>query len=186
MLSPRVIAGQEGAFAFQIRGGRFLPTGDLRAAEEGWEGEAGGDVGFGMGFTFPFPGPLGMYLGFGQYKFSCDPSVCPQGEKWESTGFDVAFRYVLMPERKVRPWLQVGLHTHRLQSDLYDEDEHARDVHSQGGSGYEVGGGLLVRIAERMSLSPGGRYGQGDAPYSQRPSLRLRYLIVDMGLVVGF
>jgi hypothetical protein len=181
---PKALSGQEGAFAFQLRGGAFLPTGDLRS-EKGWEKEAKGDVAFGMGFTFPLVGPLGTYFGFSQYRFSCDPSVCPEGEGWESTGFDVALRLVVRRRHRIRPWLQVGLHTHRVRSRIYDP-ETVRERHSEGGGGIEVGGGILVQIRERMSLSPGLRYGHAEAPYDNSPDLRLRYLVADLGLVVGF
>ncbi len=184
-LSASGLGAQEGGFAFQIRGGRFEPSGDLRDDEVGWKGETRGGVGFGMGFTFPIVGPLGTYVGFGQYRFTCQEGVCPPDEKWESTGFDVALRYVLRQGNRLRPWLQVGLHTHRLRSEL-QESTGNREAHSHGGGGYEVGGGLLIQVGERMSLSPGIRYGRGEAPYSDRGDIRLRYLVLDLGLVVGF
>jgi hypothetical protein len=57
---------------------------------------------------------------------------------------------------------------------------------SDVGIGFEVGGGLLVQIGTRMSLSPGLRYGSGEVPFSEYPSVRFQYLIADLGLVVGF
>ena len=89
-----------------------------------------------------------------------------------------------MPDRTC-PWLQAGLHTHRIRSHLL-EPESVRERRSEGGGGIEVGGGILIQIRERMSLSPGFRYGHAEAPYEDSPDLRLRYLVVDLGLVVGF
>lgn len=181
---PEAVLAQEGAFAFQIRGGQAIPLGAFKDGLRGWEGETRPGASFGMGFTFPLYRDLGAYLGFSQHRFGCEEGVCPPGRDWASTGFDVAVRAVLGRER-VRPWFQGGLHTHRVETRLRESGA-VRRTTSVGGAGYEFGGGILVQIAERMSLSPGIRYGEGDAPFESRPDLNLRYWVVDLGLVVGF
>jgi hypothetical protein len=183
--SPRGSWAQEGAFAFQIRGGGFVPLGELRNAHEGWEGKAGADVGFGMGFTFPLRGRVGTYLGFTQYRFSCDEELCPEGEAWKATGFDLALRFVMGGDRRVRTWVQGGLHTHRLES-LVFQGEETTEIASRAGGGIEVGGGVLIRVGERASLAPGLRYGLGTVPFRGHEDVRLRYLVADLGLVIGF
>jgi hypothetical protein len=185
-LVPQEGSGQESSFAYQIRAGRFLPMGHLRDDEAGWEKGARGGWSMGMGFTFPFLGPLGSYLGFSQSRFTCDHAVCPSGKSWETTGFDVALRYVVGRQSRIRPWFQLGLHTHRLSSVVKGEEGQARELHSQGGGAYEFGLGLLVQVGERSSFGPGIRYGHGEAPYAGRSAMRLRYLVMDLGLVVGF
>jgi hypothetical protein len=62
----------------------------------------------------------------------------------------------------------------------------ARRITSEGGGGYEVGVGILVQIGERTSLAPGVRYGLGNVPFDERPNLGLRFLVFDLGLVLGF
>jgi hypothetical protein len=138
-----------------------------------------------MGFTFPLYGPMGGYLGFSQHRFHCDETVCPKGKDWVSTGFDIAFRMVL-GRRAIRPWLLASLHTPRFEGRVFREGGGATRLTSDGGSGIELGGGVLIQIADRMSLSPGVRYGSGDVPFSGRPSIPLQYLLFDMGLVLGF
>ena len=177
-------AGQEGPYAFQIRGGGTLPVGAFHDDAQGWEEEAGKGPSLGMGFTFPLFRSVGGYLGFSQYRFACDEDVCPKGKDWISTGFDVALRMVL-GGRKVRPWIQGGLTTPRIESQVL-VDGQGRSLHSQGGLGFEVGGGILVKVGERMSFSPGVRYGSAGVPYLDHPTLELRYLVLDLGLVVGF
>ena len=54
------------------------------------------------------------------------------------------------------------------------------------GGGYEVGGGILVRVGERMSFGPGVRYGSADVPFWVQSTMELRYLVLDLGLVIGF
>ena len=181
---PTVLAGQEGSFSVQVRGGASLPILAFRDEARGWEGRASQRASFGMGFNVPIPGPTGAYLGFSQHRFGCDSSVCPQGESWVSTGFDLALRLV-MGNRKIRPWLQGGLFTQHLEARMWDGPE-AVEVTSNRGFGFEAGGGLLVQIGPRMSLSPGLRFGNGTVPFSAYPSLRVQYLVADLGLVLGF
>jgi len=184
VLAPTPALTQEGSFAFQIRGGSAIPVLGFRSQNQGWEGETGQGASLSMGFTLPLLGPLGGYLGFSQHRFGCDETVCPGGRDWVSTGFDVALRLLLGFEG-VRPWLQAGLHTQRMEGRLL-AGQGVESLSSQGGSGFEAGGGVLVQVGERMSVSPGLRYGKGNVPFSSRPSLRPRYLVLDMGLVVGF
>jgi len=138
-----------------------------------------------MGFTFPLGGFLGGYLGFSQHRFGCDDRVCPGGKEWASTGFDVAFRIVLGPRKPLRPWIQGGIHTHRVEGRVL-EGGGVRTLHSEQGGGYEVGGGVLIKIGRRTSLSPGVRVGLGNVPFPDRSNMTLRFLVFDLGLVLGF
>jgi hypothetical protein len=182
---PTPLQGQEGSFAFQLRGGGAFPIASFGSETAGWQGESGEGSSFGMGFTLPAPGPLGAFLGFSQHRFSCPEGVCSGGSKWIATGFDVALRQVL--ERwRVRPWFQGGLHTFRIEGDEADDGGEATPIVSDLGLGLEVGGGVLIGIGERTSLSPGLRYGWGRVPFPDREDMSLHYLILDLGLVLGF
>jgi len=183
-LAPTPAQGQEGPYAFSIRGGTTLPVGSFRDETEGWEGRAGRGTSLAMGFTFPLFRFVGGYLGFSQHKFGCDENVCPEGNSWVSTGFDVALR-VVAGGGMVRPWVQGGVHTHRMEARIHG-DAGPLSLNSEGGGGYEVGGGILIKVAERMSLSPGVRYGLGNVPISGHPNLGIRFLVFDLGLVAGF
>ena len=178
------VRGQEGPYAFQIRGGVTQPLGDFLDEAEGWEGKAGAGSSLAMGFTFPIYWYVGGVVGFGQHRFSCDTRVCPEGKAWISTGFDLAIR-IAGKRGPIRPWIQGGFHSHRGQVKLLG-DGLPRRVNSEGGGGLEAGGGLLVQIGERTSLSPGVRYGLGNVPFSARPTLDLSFLVFDVGLVIGF
>ena len=178
-------AGQERAFAFELRGGGAFPLGSFRSGDGGWAGEARTSTSFGMGFTLPGPGPFGSYLGFGQLRFECREPTCPSGKEWTSTGFDVALRLVL-GRGSVRPWLRGGFHNHRLEGTVWDGEGGTVRVTSDGGGGIEAGGGILVSIGRRTSLSPGVRYGWGEVPFPRRGTMRLKYLVADIGVVLGF
>lgn len=179
------VVGQEGAFAVEIRGGAALPVSSFRAGDQGWAGEAGPGSSFGIGFTFPAPGPFGSFLGFGQRRFSCDGPLCEAGSDWLSTGFDVALRLV-MGKRRIRPWLRGGLHTHLVEGRVLEEGDMVTNLRSDPGAGFEVGGGLLIAIGERTSLSPGVQYGRGEVSFPSRSTLRLRYLSAEVGVMMGF
>jgi hypothetical protein len=176
---------QEGAFAFEIRGGMDFPASSFRTGEEGWAGKTAPGPSFGMGFTFPAPGPFGVLLGFGQRRFRCEGAVCVEGADWVSTGFDVALRLVI-GQGRIRPWLKGGLHTHRLEGRVLGEEGEATDINSDGGVGFEAGGGILITIGERTSLSPGLHYGWAEVPFPDRSNIRLHYVVADIGLVLGF
>jgi hypothetical protein len=177
--------GQEGAFSFQIRGGATFPMGSFGKNGAGWQGESGKGLSFGMGFTLPAPGPLGGFMGFSQHRFSCAQEVCPKGEGWIATGFDVALRQVVGEER-IRGWVQAGLHTLHLEGMGLGGDPEGIPLVSDLGLGFEVGGGVLVAIGRRTSLSPGIRYGWNRTPFSERDDILLQYLLVDLGVVLGF
>ena len=59
-------------------------------------------------------------------------------------------------------------------------------IRSDDSGGYEVGAGLLIQIGDRTSLSPGIRYGLGNIPFEGRSTLGLRFLVFDIGLMLGF
>jgi hypothetical protein len=44
----------------------------------------------------------------------------------------------------------------------------------------------LVALGEKTYLSPGARYVLGNVPFNRRPNLGLRFLVFDLGLVLGF
>jgi hypothetical protein len=178
------LAAQEGSFAFQIRAGGTHPVSAFGGADAGWEGHTTSGVTLGMGFTFPFYRVFDGYVGFSQYRFGCDPDLCPRGKDWISTGFDAALRLVLGRQR-LRPWIQGGFHSQRLEGKLR-VPEGVETLRSDGGGGYEVGGGILVQVGERTSLAPGVRFGFGHVPFATRPTMKLRYLVADLGLVLGF
>lgn len=178
------LSGQEGPFGFQIRGGVTRPVASFRDAADGWEKWAGMGTSLAMGFTFPLVRGIGGYLGFSEHRFACDETVCPAGKSWASTGFDMALRIVVGREA-LRPWLQGGLHTHRMEGRVMEEGG-VRTLHSDQGWGYEAGGGILVQIGERTSLAPGIRVGLGNVPFLDRSNLSLRFLVFDLGLVLGF
>jgi len=175
---------QEGPFGFQIRGGFTRPLAGFRDPAQGWEGEARSGSSLAMGFTFPLFRVFGGYLGFSEHRFGCDEAVCPRGKPWVATGFDVALRSVIGRGR-LRGWIQGGIHTHRMEGRLRGNPNPVTSRSDDSG-GYEVGAGVLIQVGERTSLAPGVRYGLGNVPFEGRSTLGLRYMVFDIGLMLGF
>jgi hypothetical protein len=49
-----------------------------------------------------------------------------------------------------------------------------------------MGGGVLLAVGDRTSLSTGVRYGRVDVDFPKVGTLKMGYLGVDLGLVLGF
>ena len=101
-----------------------------------------------------------------------------------STGFDVALRMVL-GRKRIWPWIQGGLHSALVEGEPVSSEGASPRV-SDRGTGVEAGGGFLIAIGERSSLSAGGRYGRVDGVFPELGTLEMKYLVVDLGLVLGF
>jgi hypothetical protein len=49
-----------------------------------------------------------------------------------------------------------------------------------------MGGGVLLAVGDRTSLSTGVRYGRVDVDFPKVGTLKMRYLGAELGLVLGF
>jgi hypothetical protein len=89
------------------------------------------------------------------------------------------------------PWLRVGAIAALLETDLgtaASTGTTATTVREESDRawGFEVGAGVLIPVADRFGLSPGVRYGRVDLDLASCGVLRERYVVVDVGLVLGF
>ena len=73
-----------------------------------------------------------------------------------------------------------------MEGDEEGEGDLGTHIVSNPGLGWEAGGGVLISVGRRTSLSPGLRYGWGRVPFSGRGDMTLQYLILDLGVVLGF
>ena len=104
----------------------------------------------------------------------------PSGH-WELAGLPVPWDWHYFPDTQLA--FPVDLTQAVAQITGTDGAERLK---SEGGGGYEVGGGFLLSIGERTSLAPGVRYGLGNVPFDNLPTLGVRFLVFDIGLVLGF
>lgn len=117
-----------------------------------------------------------LYIGFSQLRFDCEGGDC-RGS-WISTQWEAGVRTELTSGTVV-PWLRAGVVTPSVEN----VPGGRRSARGWGGEG---GGGLRFALTERLSLSPGARFGVVDVGRSEGEDIAMRYLLFDLGLVVAF
>lgn len=179
------VGAQHATFTFEPRVGLGLPIRGFADAESGWEGEAGRGISFGASFGYAFRRRLVAYAGFSQHRFACPVEGCGRESRFVGTGFDLGGRIILRESGTAVPWLRLGWNTYRLEGDFREDGEAVSRV-SDRASGWEGGLGLAIVLTNKVALSPGVRYSAMDPRFSGRSPLGMRYLIVDVGLLIGF
>ena len=115
-----------------MSGGAALPTGSFADGSETGEGTEAG-VAFGVGFTLRRSDRIGIYLGFDQQRFGCEPAGCSSGGSYRATGFDLGLRFDILTGERVVPWIRAAAITTRVETgDLPDP--------RRGSLGSRVGG----------------------------------------------
>ncbi len=167
------IAGQ-GVLVVEGRAGWALPRGAFDRPLPDTELAAG--PGTGVHFALRRGSRVYVYLGFSQLRFDCAGAAC-RGS-WISTQWDSGVR-VDLRTRGVVPWIRVGVVSPSVEH-VPGERGGAR------GWGGEAGGGVRVPMTERLSLSPGIRFGVADVSRDERDDVSMRFVVADLGLVVAF
>ena len=117
-----------------------------------------------------------VYLGFSQLRFDCEGVECDG--TWVATQWEAGVRAELS-SGPVVPWLRAGV--------VSPSVEHVPGVRRGArGWGGEGGAGARIALTERLSLSPGARFGAVNVGRSVGEDVAMRYLVVDLGLVVAF
>ena len=117
-----------------------------------------------------------IYIGFSQLRFDCEGEGC--GGNWVATQWDAGVRAELT-SGSVVPWLRAGV----VAPSVENVPGARRSARGWGGEG---GAGLRFALTERLSLSPGARFGVVDVGRSAGEDVAMRYLLFDLGLVVAF
>lgn len=163
------------------RAGVITPVGGFRTGPE-QGGELAGGASFGVGFALERSGGLHLTLGFSQHRFDCEADGCAGDGLYVATAWDLGARWDF-GSGAVVPWVRAGATVPRVERDRPEPDE--ADV-TELGIGAEAGAGARIAVAGRFHLSPGVRFGAADTGLRSGGTLRMRYLVFDVGLVVGF
>jgi hypothetical protein len=166
----------------EVRGGSWIPTSDLVGAQ-GFEGAASTDVSVGVNFVLR-SGPISFVAGFTEQRFGCAVTQCGESADFVSTAWDLGVR-VNFREAGMVPWVSLG-GTAALFDAHVDTGGGIALEASDRGWGYEVGAGVLVPVTGLFALDPGVRYGRSDAGFGTRGTMKTRYIIADVGLVLAF
>lgn len=186
LLVPALVGVPEPARAqapltVEARGGAILPVSGFRTGPE-----AGGDLApgasLGVHFALERSGSLHLLFGFSQHRLDCSDDGCAGDGEYVATAWDLGARLDFGSGRAV-PWVRVGVTVPRVERDRPEPLDH--EV-SDLGIGAEGGVGLRVGVAGRFHLSPGVRFGAADMGLPSGGTLRMRYVVADIGLVVGF
>lgn len=163
------------------RAGLFAPVGGFRwGPDEGGRLRAGASVG--VGFALERSDGLHLTLGFSQHRLDCRDDGCGGDGEYVATAWDLGARLDLGSGAAV-PWVRAGLTLPRVER---DRPEPAGADVTKLAVGGELGAGVRLSIGGRFHLSPGVRFGAADTGLPQGGTLRMRYLVADVGVVVGF
>ena len=170
-------AESQSPFALEARAGAAVATADLGDASLNTGG------GFELNVSYRLVPNLRLYAGWDwQHRATSQPETGGEFDI-EDTGYAVGLRFEYPLSASLGTWLRGG--------GLYDHIEVENSAGSIIGDsghelGWEVGGGLSVRLGQRFAVTPGARYrslsatldgGQGAVPVD------LTYLAVDVGIV---
>lgn len=166
--------------SLEIRGGLPFPTGELN--------DVGEDIGNGLGPGYTVGGSVSLDLTpmvgvYGGYTFTHFQVEDFEGIGLNSDGFDAGLRLSLPTAGGISPWAKGGVVYHDAEV-VFDDDVQTNpdelDV-SERQLGFEVGGGIDVRLGQRLSLTPGVSYVRfgTDAGFNERD---VSYIKGDVGL----
>lgn len=180
---PTQGAGQA-PLVLDVRGGVAVPvaTGESGPATKL---EAGASYGLHLAFL---RGPRSaFYVGFTQHRFGCGQGTCAEGGALVSTGWDVGTR-LAFPLGALVPWIRLGVVFDRVEGDFGDFGGATAPVRrvSDLAAGAEAGIGAVAAVGGRFSVNPGVRYTVLNTRFPEEGLLRMRYLVADLGIVIGF
>lgn len=179
---PMATEAQVSAFQLEVNGGAALPVQEL-SGPEGFEGEASTDATFGVHFALT-SGRISYLVGFSEHRFGCPAIGCGGKTSLVSTAWDLAIRLNLRKEGVV-PWLRLGTVAALAQADFTASGAIPVREESDRGWGLEAGAGIQIPVATRLALNPGVRYGRVEVDFPTKGEFAMRYLVVDLGLVLG-
>ncbi len=179
---PSAVDAQSAPLVLEVHGGGAVPTGSFSHGAAVGEGTSAG-VTYGVDLALAGRGRRALYFGFGQHRFPCADAGCARGERYVATGFDAGLRFQLRMRGSVQPWVRVGVVTTRVE--VPGLPTVAAGV-SRLGVGGEGGFGVLIGAASAVAISPGVRYAAVNTTLPGGATLRMRYLLVDLTLVLAF
>jgi len=176
--------GQISAFTVEGRVGAGVPIRDFSDPTAPWTGPAGEDVSLGIGFSFAPRWWIAPYGGFSQHRFACGARGCGTETDLITSGFDAGLRFRLLPGTPA-PWIRIGMISYRVEASVPVEGG-AREIVSDRAQGLEAGVGLLFQLRPGLLLAPGVRFARLNPFFEGPGSLPMRYLVADIGLILGF
>jgi opacity protein-like surface antigen len=159
--------------AVEVRGGAGV--GNHAASVSKFGLEPGPSVGAALSWA---PRPrVEVYAGYSRTGFGCTGGFCPErGIRFTSHGVDAGVR-VRLPSA-ASPWVRAGVVRHALDYGAAPDGVEPSGGRAAGGTGFEVGGGLEVRVGRTLAVTPGIRY----VRYGAAGDDGVAMLVADVGL----
>jgi hypothetical protein len=183
LLATAAGATAQQRFGVELRGGASVPLGDLREGVVPGA-ELGPGVSFAVHLHVPRRSRGAILLGFVQHRFRCTGPACGDAGDLVTTGWSLATRVALRTGVSV-PWIRLGVTFDRSEWDFPVPGGTERFASSPALGG-EAGLGYTIQVAERVTLSPGVRYGLANVHFPRGEEVLGQYLVADLGMVLGF
>ncbi len=188
MVFPTAVSAQVSPLQVEVNVGASVSVKEF-AGREGFEDEAGDGSTFGVHFALTTRSYLTWYVGFSQHRFACDGTACGQVDDIVTTSWDVGARVNLL-SGPVVPWIRAGVVSHLAELDFTGASTEGPSstvrLESGRGWGLEGGVGVMITVAPRLAINPGVRYSRVTTGFDGLGNLEMRFLSVDLGLVLGF
>lgn len=181
-MPPRPVTAQSSPLVVEVRGGATAPVQHFRTGTRVGEGTRPG-ASFSVDFILSGSGRRSTYLGFTQSRFACTQAGCASGHPFVGTGVNGGFRWGLCTRCSVSPWLQLGALTTRVESPGVRGSPSGVSKLAFGGA---AGFGVYLGAWRSVALDPGIRFVAVNTRLPGGPMLRMRYAVVDVGLVLAF
>ncbi len=137
----------ESRFGLEISTGLSVATNKL--------GDASLKTGFGAEaiFHYRFISSTGIYAGWGWNRFSCENSFAGVNSDFEETGYVMGLQFKhSVGASPLSLYLRAGA----LYNHIEIENEEGDIINNSGhGWGWQVAGGVDIRLSEKVSLTPG-------------------------------
>lgn len=189
LVLPFAVAAQVSPLQVEVNVGAGVAVQDF-AEREGFEGEAGDGTTFGVHFALTTRSYLTWYVGFSEHRFGCDGTPCGPVDDIVTTSWDIGARVNLL-SGPVVPWIRAGVVSHLAELDftgdaLGGSTPATVRLESGRGWGFEGGVGVMITVAPRLAINPGVRYSRVTTTFDGIGDLEMRFLSVDLGIVLGF
>jgi hypothetical protein len=179
--APAPLGAQGSPLTVEPRLGVAVPVSSFADGSGVGEGTTPG-AGFGVEVTLG-NGRHAWYAGFSQLRFGCRDAGCPAGKPYVATGVNAGVRLALAPGSRVVPWVGAGALTTRVESPGTRSSPVGVSTLGWGG---EVMGGIWVRAARYLAVTPAVRVSRVGTELPGGERLSLRYVVMDLGLALTF
>jgi len=185
---PAAVQAQASPFSAELRGGAGVPTGDFAdGAKTGW--------GLGANVQFRFMPALGAYASYSYNRFGTErsefddldfPGSASMDVNIVDSGFGAGLIAYIPGAPMLEPWVRGGVILNQLSVNMSGGGG-SESFSFDRGLGFELGGGLAIPVAPRVSLTPGLIYRSHKPKFDGETSDEaLTDVSIDIGLRIRF